>query len=42
MKGWMTTALAGGAIGALFLAAVPAGAQNGMQKWTQGEGWGWV
>ena len=42
MKSWMTTALAHGAIGALFLAAVPAEAQNGMQKWTQGKGWGWV
>jgi hypothetical protein len=42
MQSWTTTALAGAAIGALFLTAIPAGAQNGMQKWSQGKGWGWV
>jgi hypothetical protein len=34
--------VAGAAIGALVLAAAPAEAQDGMQKWTQGKGWGWV
>ena len=41
MKGWITPTLAGAAIGALFLAAIPAERKTAY-KWSQGAGWGWV
>ena len=42
MKIMSAPAFAGAALSALLLAAIPAEAQNGMQKWTKGKGWGWV
>jgi kynurenine formamidase len=43
MRIMFTSALAGAALSASLFAATPADAQDdGMQKWQQGEGWGWV
>jgi hypothetical protein len=43
MKAMWTPAPVGGMFGAFCLVATPAAAQDGgMQKWTQGKGWGWV
>ena len=42
MKATRNAAFAAAALGVLCLAAMPADAQDGLQKWTKGKGWGWV